>query len=1289
MSDNPITIRDASFNLMLKSGGIDDALDVLEKAIRGPKANHKYSRRWRNAKGEWEYEYATPVEKQHAQMAFTFAAQHGSEAQQERALDVLKRVEPDKWQDHVHAANAAAAARPLPAHEPLPHQPVVAVTPTVARFAHGEPKPEVAAARREAKARADMVEAGFPVRANPEDKTVGNIADRASRLRSYSSSFYNDSIRMGVVNDEPLVAAEFSADEHQRQAAFLRVIADDFYELNARAMQTRMPERGDIAASGRQFAKLAQQHMAAADAIKAGKPIVLTTPAPAPAPTADLFTAKSVDGFREFRAFNDGSGADATAFIPVPRSGGEGDGNVRVSFVLDSAGKVRTSHGALPYMDRFRRIAFDGVLKNLVAKFEAALEPAWRAKHAALYGYTPSTPTPLVVAPVDTGKPYVPSAEEDAAFKEADRQRTAGAGTGEKEPGADNFETMPDTPSKPKKKRASKARHGVEEQADWEAAGSKKLAGDEREALLTAMGDRLFGLQAGNSMEKDDTGFSSSDMTAWEHARTATRKAAILRKYRRQIIEGHGHGYFEAGLHEPEPMPKGHLPAQAKWTERGGLVLQVDGYLGSKFGPWKALLKQHGFQWNNKRGADSADGMHAAQAAKLDIPAFVEAADKLGIFVDIPEKPEIVNTVAAQEMVREAGPPADRAVSTDDVTTAIADIRERRARNTVALTLKPDGQYAFYAADYRKKTEPGSFWHTMSSQNGAISGLMDVDATDWSVNTYSPELAMEALGKLKAANPTFHFYVDPRVEKAVADAAVAKADAQKPIPEVEALLADGFALKPYQNEMVRFLDKANGNAIVGDEMGLGKTLQSLAWVAKNDKKAIVVVPKVVRRTWIEEAHKFFPGHFDAKELRSKDLKKGMPDLTGKNLVTINYESLEKFMPALVAAGFDTIIVDESHRAKNPKAKTTQAIQKLAARMKHRILMSGTAVKNGKEELFTQLEMVKPGIWPSAKALQSSTHGKAWNKMRDVYLARSKKNVLKDLPEKTTTISKLYVPGAPDIGDLKMPKPPPANATPAQRRAYDEALERWQETAGDGDLDEELAGEDDRRLSAGRSTSIGEFSRVRGELALAKVDSTVDMVKEILDSSDSKVLVFTESVAAAKAIAEKLGDEAILHYGQQSDDKREAAKREFQREGSPKRVFVSTRPSLAVGATLTAADKVVFNDLPWTAADVRQAEDRTHRVGQKNAVNVYWNVAEDNEFDENVAAILRRKYDLSAKINEGRQLSPEEKAWMEKPVTISDIMDRMKGKPVGPPEKVEKSAKAQLRDMTRALLKAAR
>lgn len=1128
------TIETASLDLLLKAGGLDDALDDLEKAYGAEKAGHKYSSRRRNAKGEWEYEYATDKAKAHAQMAFTFAAAHGTHEQQERALDVLKKVEPDKWPDHVHAANVMHEAKPAPEHHAAP---VVIHVHVTAPAAH-------------------------------------------------------------VAPETPLVVAPVDT-----------------------AAAPAMPEPGP------------------------------------------------------FRAFPDGSGADEIVTL--------GSGvKVALSYVNGKATARPVGGGPTIGMDR-RELARkygkdDAAIKRALAAFEdkvGALGGAWHAAHNAMYGVEVA-PVPLVVAPVDTAKPA----------------------------SANNFETMPEDDDKAPEEikdpsaRATKIRENREAR-DAEAAmeaGATRLTGEERHAALTRMGQHLHDVQDFRA-GKDDTGMSSGDMMAWARATSAPRKARTLRKYRRQLVESFGDLYFKAGLHEKEPIPKGHTPASGEWTERGGLVVKVDGFLGQKFGAWKNLLKEHGFRWNGERGDGSADGMHADKAAALDIPGFIEAANKIGIHIEIPEKPERAPDAPAAENEPEPEPtrPVAATASAEQVQGVINDIRRKRGQSgTVAVTVKPDGKYAFYAVDYRKTEVPGSFNHIMSNKNGQISGLMEVDAQDaYSRTTFDADLVTEALGKLREANPTFHFYVDPKASEAIAKATADKAEAEKPIPAVEALLADGFALKPYQNAMVRFLDSNNGNAIVGDEMGLGKTLQSLAWVAKGGKRAVVVVPKVVRRTWIEEAHKFFPGHFQAKELRSKDLKQGMPDLSGHNLVTINYESLEKFMPALKAAGFDTIIVDESHRAKNPKAKTTQVIQKLAATMKHRILMSGTAVKNGKDELFTQLEMVKPGLWGSAKEIKFSTHGAAWNKMRDHYLARSKKNVLKDLPEKTTTISLLYAPGAPDIGEMKEPKPPPTGASARQIAAYEKAALEWEEKKeaeiDNPDFEDEAEGEYRAGGRKKESTSIGEYSKVRGKLALAKVDSTVDMVKEILDSSDSKVLVFTESVAAAKAIAESLGAEAILHYGQQSDDKREAAKREFQDPSTSKRVFVSTRPSLAVGATLTAADKVVFNDLPWTAADVRQAEDRCHRVGQKNAVNVYWNVAEDNNFDENVSAILRRKYDLSKKINEGQQLSPEEKAWMAKPVSMGEVMDRIKGKAVGPPEpKIEKSARAQLRDMTRALVKAA-
>ncbi len=418
------------------------------------------------------------------------------------------------------------------------------------------------------------------------------------------------------------------------------------------------------------------------------------------------------------------------------------------------------------------------------------------------------------------------------------------------------------------------------------------------------------------------------------------------------------------------------------------------------------------------------------------------------------------------------------------------------------------------------------------------------------------------------------------------------------------------------------VESVNNTFILHGHVVTHNTIQTLAWAAKNNKKVLVVCPKVVRKNWLEEAHKFFPEHFKGAELVAAQLKKGqVPDLSDVNIATVNYESLSKFEEAIKAAGFDTIVIDESHRAKNPKAQVTQNLQKIGAGMKHHILLSGTAIKNKKEELFTQLDMVAPGKF-TKNAIKTASIGGLWLDMHAFYLARAKATVLKDLPEKTTSIVKHPVVGLPDMGD---------------------------------------------------ENSVGAISKLKAEIAKGKVPVTKAMVQEILDTSDSHVIVFTDSVEAAKQIQEAFGDEAILHHGQLSDKDRDAAVKEFQKKDeagnfiSKKRVFVTTRQSMAVGATLTAADKVVFNDLPWTAADVRQAEDRAHRIGQKNAVNVYWMTAEGNLFDENVNDILKRKYELGQKLNQGKQLTAAEMEWMSKPITAAELLAQIHGQAAGPKE----------------------
>lgn len=1009
-----------------------------------------------------------------------------------------------------------------------------------------------------------------------------------------------------------------------------------------------------------------------------------------------------------------------------------------------------------------------------------------------------------------------------------------------------------------------------------------RLSTEEQAAGLRQIGNWLLGIDDTTELNKE--GFNKFDYQRWQQISMmggddVPTMRNILKKYKRQII-GSGdwseEDYHALGLSDPTVAVV--KPAVNKY---GGVEfpLKMDGKIPREdFGKYVQIHKDMGF-----RGGTGIDGKFAWQldrdkAATFDFGEYERRLNEIGFQLGpvplIKPKTEVKPGMEFEGL---------------SVSEIIEGIKDRRIKNVAAVQKMDDGAFAFYFPYSEKLNQ------VFSNRGGMLTGIMEYrkDLGHARV-TYDISLAEEALERVKEVVPEWKVFTEG-VKEARDKKDRDDAELRKPIPEVQAVMAEGLSLFPYQNEGVRFFQKTNGNALLGDEMGLGKTPMTLAWAASSNKRVLAVVPKVVRRTWVQEAEKFFPGYYKGKtkELIPKELKKdGMPDLSDVNLATVNYESFEKFRPAIEAAGFDTIVIDEcfhpntmvrtktgekpisqirsgdlvrncmgwdtvlgvgskkldkrialnyngreiicstnhpfftsdgwvlasdlkigdclanteafvpilqstlregylseygahvsdllgflcneikgeiskapeiyartqsdvqqsiqgsderdakenrsstsretrewdrsdnarefiiertgerldlepcnknqdgqgqwfsyqlqsgfgaakkddsdrsrwlqslgiretaagqekrsiplffrldgfevhesgsdpsnpeglfydlkvnrhpsfsingalvhnSHRIKSPKAKITNTLHSMRDKFQHHILLSGTAIKNKKEELHTQLDFIKPGFMRRDE-LKYGTIGGVWHRLRELYIARQKRNVLKDLPEKITQIVEVEVKGMPPI-------------------------------PGD----------------------IGEMSKAKVTGALAKVDSTTDFVKEILNSSDSNVLLFTESRFAAEKLKNKLGDVAILHHGQLSDDVRENAKAEFQSKSSSKRVFVSTRQSLAVGATLTRADKVVFNDLPWTAADLRQAEDRVHRIGQENNVNVYWMTAKDDAWDINMAGIVKKKYELNRKMNEGKQLTKEEMEWMNKPVQLDEIKRQIQGEKVGP------------------------
>ena len=79
--------------------------------------------------------------------------------------------------------------------------------------------------------------------------------------------------------------------------------------------------------------------------------------------------------------------------------------------------------------------------------------------------------------------------------------------------------------------------------------------------------------------------------------------------------------------------------------------------------------------------------------------------------------------------------------------------------------------------------------------------------------------------------------------------------------------------------------------------------------------------------------------------------------------------------------------------------------------------------------------------------------------------------------------------------------------------------------------------------------------------------------------------------------------------------RQAAVERFQRNPYA-RLFIGSIGAAAVGITLTASSHVIFGEVSWSPKDMSQAEDRAHRIGQKECVQVDMLVF-DGSLDANI------------------------------------------------------------------------
>lgn len=427
--------------------------------------------------------------------------------------------------------------------------------------------------------------------------------------------------------------------------------------------------------------------------------------------------------------------------------------------------------------------------------------------------------------------------------------------------------------------------------------------------------------------------------------------------------------------------------------------------------------------------------------------------------------------------------------------------------------------------------------------------------------------------------------------------------------EIESVQIPGLLkeLFPFQKKGVAFIEQNRGRALVADEMGLGKTVQALGWLQlhPNKRPVIIVVPASLKLKWKQEVLNWLPNP------RVQVLSGTNPYRVKGNIIIINYDIVYSWLETLKSLNPQVIITDECHYFKSDKAKRTKAIKMLSKGVPHIIALSGTPIVNRPIEAYNAIKMISPLLFPdrwhfAARYCGSYFDGYGWNfngathKLElherltsTIMIRRLKSEVLTELPPKMYS----YVPLILDNES-------------EYTFARDHFIQFISSTRGQS-----------AARKASNAEVITQIMTLRQVAVKGKLAQVKNWIEDYLESTD-KLVVFAIHKFVIDDIMKAFGSIAVKIDGSVAMEKRNEAVQKFQND--PKiRLFVGNIQAAGVGLDLTAASNVCFIELPWTPGELVQAEDRCHRIGQKDNVTVHYLLASDT-IEYEIAELLDSK-----------------------------------------------------------------
>ena len=446
------------------------------------------------------------------------------------------------------------------------------------------------------------------------------------------------------------------------------------------------------------------------------------------------------------------------------------------------------------------------------------------------------------------------------------------------------------------------------------------------------------------------------------------------------------------------------------------------------------------------------------------------------------------------------------------------------------------------------------------------------------------------------------------------------------------------------------------------EMGTGKSkvlLDNIAMLYDQGKVngALIVAPKGVIGTWYnQEIPTHLPDHIEkeivlwqANITKGQSRKLGNLFKTGEELhiLIMNVEAFStqkgvKFAEKFLACHNSVMAIDESTTIKNPDAKRTRNICKLAPYAKYRRILTGSPVTKSPLDLYKQCDFLQPELLDHTSYYTFRTR---YAVMKTANFGGRSVQIVTGYRHLDELAAKLKVFSFRVLKDDCLDLPPKTfmkrivKLTPAQEKIYKQmkflALAEMEgKTMSTATVLTQLM-----RL---HQITCGHFTADDGTIKDIN-NNRLDELLDVLDEVEGKAVIWAHYQHDVEQIIERIRkeytfDAAVDYYGLTPPSERQQNIEKFQNDDKC-RFFVGTTQTGGYGITLTAASTMIYYSNGYDLEKRQQSEARIDRIGQKFPMT-YIDIMAEDTVDERIVKALRKKVNIATQIM-GEKL----KAWI--------------------------------------------